>query len=102
MADIKNYSVTSDVEGGYLVYKGLPLVREGNRICYGNTADKYIVQIMIFSDDGSPNSIMVQLLKTDNSLADYDRIVNQVFENDLFSALATGSTWLERSNAQKK
>ena len=37
------YDVT--IKGKYLTYRGLPLVREGNTICYGSMEDKYILYL---------------------------------------------------------
>ena len=31
------------VNGKYLMYRGKPLVREKNVICYGNMSDKYVL-----------------------------------------------------------
>ena len=36
MADVKDFNVLSTVDGKFLMYKGLPLVREDNVICYGS------------------------------------------------------------------
>ena len=37
------------VSGKYLEYKGLPLVREGNTICYGDMSDKCVLLFEIMS-----------------------------------------------------
>lgn len=37
------------VEGKYLEYKGKPLVREGDTICYGDMNDKCILILEILS-----------------------------------------------------
>ena len=37
------------VSGKYLEYKGKPLVREGNTICYGDMAEKCILIMEIMS-----------------------------------------------------
>ena len=36
-----------DGKGKYLMYKGKPLVRENNFICYGDMEDEYILFLMI-------------------------------------------------------
>ena len=37
------------VSGEYLEYKGKPLVREGNTICYGDMSEKCILILEIMS-----------------------------------------------------
>ena len=37
------------VKGKYLEYKGKPLVREGNTICYGDMTEKYVLLLEIMS-----------------------------------------------------
>ena len=37
------------VNGKYLMYRGKPLVREKNVICYGNMSDKYVLFMAIMS-----------------------------------------------------
>ena len=67
MADVKDFSVFSSVDGKFLMYKGLPLVREDNVICYGSMDDEYILQMIIMStkNDGGesvPDKILIQIL----------------------------------------
>lgn len=86
------------IQGGFLEYKGRPLVRQGTEIYYGDLADKYHVFMMIMSDrkvegDKSiPDKIMVQLLKKDGSLE------KQTFSAGFSDALETAEAWLERYN----
>lgn len=79
----------------YVMYKGLPLVREGDTICYGDLNEKYMLMLNILSkkDDGEPNMIMVSICYTE----DKNKLVKgkQAFKNDLFEALDLGSIWLE-------
>ena len=49
MADAKDFKVVSTVDGSYLMYRGQPLVREDNVICYGSMDDEYILQMIIMS-----------------------------------------------------
>ena len=48
-ADALNLTGAPLVEGKYLMYKDRPLVREGDTICYGDMAEKYILIMEIFS-----------------------------------------------------
>ena len=59
------------VEGKYLEYKGRPLVREGDTICYGDMNDKCILILEILSykkEDGKdlPDNIFIQVVETKN------------------------------------
>ncbi|MBQ4509545.1 MAG: hypothetical protein II984_02375 [Clostridia bacterium] len=79
----------------YIMYKGLPLVREGDRICYGDLNEKYMLMLNILSEkeNGEPDLIMVQIRHTD----DKNKIVKdkQAFKNGLFEALDLGVEWLK-------
>ena len=57
------------VEGKYLEYKGKPLVREGDTICYGDMNDKCILILEILSyknEDGKslPDNIFIYGITT--------------------------------------
>jgi hypothetical protein len=79
----------------YILYKGLPLVREGNTICYGDLNEKYMLMLNIISEkeNGEPDMIMVQICHTE----DKNKIVKgkQAFKNGLFDALDLGVEWLK-------
>ena len=79
----------------YVMYKGLPLVREGDTICYGDLNEKYMLMLNILSkkENGEPDMIMVSICHTD----DRSKLVKgkQAFKNGLFEALDLGSIWLE-------
>ena len=80
----------------YVMYKGLPLVREGDTICYGDLNEKYMLMLNILTKkaNGEPDMIMVQICYSN----DKNKIVNgkQAFKNDLFEALDLGSIWLDQ------
>ena len=80
----------------YVMYKGLPLVREGDTICYGDLNEKYMLMLNILSkkENGEPDMIMVQICYTE----DKHKIVKgkQAFKNGLFEALDLGIIWLEQ------
>lgn len=82
----------------FLEYKGKPLVRSGNEIYYGDMSDSYVVKFTILSNDdqGEPNKISVQLLKSDTSLSDKERIEKESTKTTMFEALDIGFVWLER------
>lgn len=101
MAEAKDFDVFSTVDGKFLMYKGRPLVREDNVICYGSMDDEYILQMIVMTNkeqDGKsvPDKILVQVLKTDNSLPDHERIVKQDMKSGFYDAFEIGLIWLER------
>jgi hypothetical protein len=101
MADVKDFDVLSTVDGKFLMYKGLPLVREDNVICYGSMDEEYILQMIIMSEKDSdgiklPDKILIQILKTDKSLPDHERIVKQDMKSGFYDAFEIGLIWLER------
>ncbi|MBQ3125650.1 MAG: hypothetical protein IJC15_01150 [Clostridia bacterium] len=86
------------VKGKYLEYKGKPLVREGNTICYGDMSEKYVLllEIMNYKKEGDvelPDTIFIQVLSTDGS----QQIYKQGQKNGLYDAFDIGLIWLERA-----
>ena len=97
----KVFELFSNVEGKFLVYRGRPLVREGNVVCYGSMDESYILQMIVMSMKqvngvDVPDKILIQLLKTDRSLPDHERIVKQDMKSGFNEALDIGIIWLER------
>lgn len=89
-------------EKEFLTYKGRPMVRMGDTIYYGSTADKYIVMLKINSTvkvDGNevPDKVTVQLLLSDQELKPKDRVVKSSEKQGLYNAMDVGSIWLERA-----
>ena len=95
MADTRNI-----VSGKYLEYKGKPLVREGNTICYGDMNEKYILvlEIMSYKEVGGhslPDKILIQIIDS----KDPTKILKQGDKNGLHDAFSIGLVWLERALA---
>ncbi len=99
----------STIQGKYLVYQNLPLVRENNLICYGSTDDKFVLFLMILTnktvataDSGVkvevPDKIIGQIVSTDMTKAPHERMVKQFERSGLADALAFGMIQLERYN----
>lgn len=91
----------STVDGQYLMYKGRPLVRGENTICYGFLEDPYILQMTIMTtkqlrDKEVPDKVLIQIMKTDKSLSAQERIVKQDMKSGLYEAFDLGLIWLER------
>ena len=88
------------VSGKYLEYKGKPLVREGDTICYGNMSDKavLILEIMSYKEvDGNqlPDKIFIQIIDS----KDPNKVIKQGQKNGLYDAFSIGLVWLERALA---
>ena len=60
----------------YVLYKGLPLVREGDMLCYGDVDEGY--------DYDAVQSAVNKIVKG-----------KQAFKSDLYEALDLGREWLE-------
>ena len=84
------------VDGKYLEYKGRPLVREGDTICYGDMNEKCVLILEILSykkEDGKdlPDNIFIQVVDAKNQT----NILRQGSEKGLFEAFELGLIWLE-------
>ena len=84
-----------------LLYKGKPLVRRENVICYGNATDRYVLLLTIIETKVHnglhvATKVLVQLQSTDPNLAAHERTVKQTEKNSLYEALDVGEVWLER------
>lgn len=88
------------VNGQYLEYKGKPLVREGNTICYGDMTEKCILVLEIMSyktveGNEVPDKILIQILDAKDST----KIIKQGEKSGLYDAFSIGLVWLERALA---
>ncbi len=89
------------VKGKFLEYKGKPLVREGNTICYGDMNEPWvlILEIMSYKQEQGvevPDTIFIQILSTDGS----QQIYKQGQKNGLYDAFDIGQAWLDRALKQ--
>lgn len=80
------------VSGNYLEYRGWPLVREENTICYGDMNEKciLILEIMSYKND-LPDKILIQVVDS----KDPTKILRQGDKNGLYEAFNLGVIWLE-------
>ena len=97
-ADALNLTGAPLVEGKYLMYKNRPLVREGDTICYGDMAEKYILIMEIFSykqENGVkvPDTVLVQVVESE----DQNKIIRQGQKSGLYEAFGYGLIWLEQA-----
>lgn len=91
-----NAETRQKVSGKYLEYKGRPLVREGNTICYGDMNEKciLILEIMSYKKVGEnqvPDKILIQVIDS----KDPNKIVRQGSKEGLHDAFSMGLIWLE-------
>ncbi len=86
----------------FLMYKGKPLVRSGNTIYYGYMDEPVVAIMQIVSTrelqgEEVADKINLQLFRTDPAITKLkDKIVKKAERKGLYSALETGSIWLER------
>ena len=86
-----------------LKYKGFPVVRDGNRIYFGEPHNSVMVVMtvlenMTIADTEVPSRIIVQLQSTDPDLAlKKEKILNECERKTLSDALNIGSVWLEKN-----
>ena len=80
------------VSGSYLEYRGWPLVREENTICYGDMNEKCYLLLEIMSyKDNLPDKILIQVVDT----KDPNNILRQGAKNGLYEAFNLGVIWLD-------
>lgn len=84
----------------FFTYKGLPLVRKGNQIYYGNMYDEYVVLIEIKStekvgDLDVANEVMIRKMATDTTLPPNELIVKTAKKSSLYEALDIATAWLK-------
>lgn len=85
------------VSGDYLEYRGKPLVREGDTICYGDmNNDKCILILEIMSYKKSagndvPDKILIQIIDS----KDPGKIIKQGSKSGLYEAFSLGTVWLD-------
>ncbi len=87
------------VTGKYLEYKGKPLVREGDTICYGSKEDKcmLILEILSYKKEGEneiPDKVFIQVVDSANP----SKIIKQGDKNGLYDAFGIGLVWLDMAN----
>ena len=85
-----------------LQYKGQPLVRCGNKIYYGDPAQRAILVLTVLQSqnvDGEeiPSRVLVQIQSTDPALElSPAKILKESEKSSLVDALEIGTIWLQR------
>ena len=82
-------------KGKYIMYRGKPLVREGQQIYYGSMDDKYVLFLGIMStkkmgDKDVPDQVLIQIQSTDDK-----KVVKFGMKNGLYEAFEYGLIWLD-------
>ncbi|MCM1300008.1 MAG: hypothetical protein NC203_01280 [Firmicutes bacterium] len=89
-------------EQKFFTYKGLPLVRKGNEIYYGNMSDETVAYLKIMSTEKVnglevADRIKVVLMLTQTEGIDAGDIMKKTCERSgLYEALDVAYIWLER------
>ena len=94
----------------HLMYKGKPLVRENNIMCYGDMDDDYILFMMILSNktmetpngkkEEVPDMVLTQVLGREPVKPGHTKIVKQWTKIGLCDALDVGIVTLDRLNSK--
>ena len=89
-------------DNAFLMYKGKPLVRQGNTLYYGMMNEPFVVMLQILSMKEQNGvqvayKVSIQLISTDETMRPKDRIAKRSEKNGLFDALDIGAIWLERA-----
>lgn len=84
-----------------LMYKGKPLVRQGQFIFYGYPDDKYILFMNILECKkvekiDVATKVLVQIQNTDNDISFNDKIIKQCEKRNFYDAFEIGTIWLDR------
>lgn len=83
----------------FFTYRGLPLVRKGNELYYGNMSDEYVVRMQIeqtkdLSGLQVASKIRIFKMATDKDLP-FDKIfVKNAEKSSLYEALDIACAWL--------
>ncbi|MBE6700888.1 MAG: hypothetical protein E7582_03245 [Ruminococcaceae bacterium] len=87
---------------GFSLYKGKPLVKKDNVICYGDPSDKAILVLTVLTykevhGEQVPENILIQIQSTDKNLPIASRSLKQGMKTNLYEALDFGASWLENA-----
>ncbi|MBO5447928.1 MAG: hypothetical protein J5994_01245 [Ruminococcus sp.] len=86
----------------FFTYKGLPLVRKGNQLYFGNMYDEFVVMIEIQGTEkigglDVANKVMIRKMATDMTLPPNKAIVKTAKKDSLYEALDIACAWLKVS-----
>lgn len=83
----------------YMLYRGKPLVRDQNQLCYGDMNDPYVLHLMVLTtkklaDQEIPDAVLGEICSTDTSKPSAERSVKQFQKNGLYEAMEYGMSQL--------
>lgn len=86
-------------KNNFFTYKGLPLVRKGNQIYFGNMYDDFVVHMEIQSTKkvgelDVADKVIIRKMSTDMSINPLDAIVKTAKKDSLYEALDIACAWL--------
>ncbi len=89
-------------ENEFMTYKNKPFVRSGDTIYYGSMSEPYVIKMEIKSKKDLygqevADSVMIELLSTDESLSARKRIMKSTERKGLYLALDLAEAWLEKA-----
>lgn len=92
----------ADTKTSFFTYKGLPLVRKGNLIYFGNMYDDYVVMMEILGTEkvgklDVANKVRIRKMATDVKLPPNEQIVKKAEKTSLYEALDIACAWLKVS-----
>ncbi|MBR1764892.1 MAG: hypothetical protein IJ746_05810 [Ruminococcus sp.] len=84
----------------FFTYKGVPLVRKGNMIYFGNMYDEFIVEIAVLGTEQQggievANKVRMRKMATDLTLPPNKQIVKMAEKSSLYEALDIACAWLK-------
>lgn len=85
-----------------LMYKGKPLVRQGQFLFYGFPDEKFILFMNILETKkvgtlDVATKVLVQIQDTDEDVSFSDKVVKQCEKKNLYDAFDIGTIWLDRA-----
>lgn len=92
----------AETKTSFFTYKGVPLVRKGNIIYFGNMYDEYVVMIEILGTEKQgqldvANKVRIRKMATDITLPPNEQIVKKAEKSSLYEALDMACAWLKIS-----
>ena len=86
-------------KSAFFTYKGLPLVRKGNQLYFGNMYDEFVVQMEIQStkkvgEIEVADKVMIRKMSTDMTINPIEAIVKTGKKDSLYEALDIACAWL--------
>lgn len=90
----------AEKKSAFFTYKGVPLVRKGNMIYFGNMYDEFIVEIAILGTEQQggievANKVRMRKMATDLTLPPNKQIVKMAEKSSLYEALDIACAWLK-------